>query len=108
MTGNRPARFGKGPTEKDPPHGHLASGLLHSASGLGKRTRGNLGTAPQADSTGGGTMALRWCAAGMLEADHQFRRVNGRLHLPKLRAALEEHFNKNAGAGCHDETVNAA
>jgi putative transposase len=22
-----------------------------------------------------GTMALRWCAAGMLEADHQFRRV---------------------------------
>ena len=25
----------------------------------------------------GGTMALRWCAAGMLEADHQLRRVNG-------------------------------
>ena len=23
-----------------------------------------------------GTMALRWCAAGMLEADHQFRRVD--------------------------------
>jgi len=37
----------------------------------------------------GGTMALRWCAAGMLEAGHQFRRVNGHLHLPKLRAALE-------------------
>ena len=36
-----------------------------------------------------GTMALRWCAAGMLEAGHQFRRVNGHLHLPKLRAALE-------------------
>jgi putative transposase len=28
-----------------------------------------------------GTMALRWCAAGMLEAGHQFRRVNGHLHL---------------------------
>jgi putative transposase len=55
-----------------------------------------------------GTMALRWCAAGMLEADHQFRRVNGHLHLPKLRAALDAHFNKNASAGCHDETVNAA
>jgi putative transposase len=55
-----------------------------------------------------GTMALRWCAAGMLEADHQFRRVNGRLHLPKLRAALETHFNRNVGAGCHDETVSAA
>jgi putative transposase len=36
-----------------------------------------------------GTMALRWCAAGMTEAGKQFRRVNGHLHLPKLRAALE-------------------
>jgi putative transposase len=41
-----------------------------------------------------GQMALRWCAAGMLEADHQFRRVNGHLHLPKLRAALDAHFTK--------------
>jgi putative transposase len=36
-----------------------------------------------------GTMALRWCAAGMLEAKKQFRRVNGHLHLRALRAALE-------------------
>src|SRR5213079_3648873 len=42
-----------------------------------------------------GTMALRWCAAGMLEAGHQFRRVNGHLYLPKLRAALNAHFAKN-------------
>jgi hypothetical protein len=35
----------------------------------------------------GGTMAVRWCAARMLEADHPFRRVNGHLHLPKLGAA---------------------
>jgi hypothetical protein len=41
-----------------------------------------------------GTMALRWCAAGMLEAGHQFRRVNGHLHPPKLRAALEDHVAK--------------
>jgi hypothetical protein len=33
--------FGKGLTEKDPNHGHLAGGLLHSESGLGKRSRGN-------------------------------------------------------------------
>jgi putative transposase len=45
-----------------------------------------------------GTMALRWCAAGMLEAGHQFRRVNGHLHLPKLRSALDEHVNTNVGA----------
>jgi hypothetical protein len=55
-----------------------------------------------------GQMALRWCAAGMLEADHQFRRVNGHLHLPKLRAALDAHFTNNVRASCHDETVNAA
>jgi putative transposase len=38
-----------------------------------------------------GTMALRWCAAGMVEARKQFRRVNGHLHLRSLRAALEAH-----------------
>ena len=41
-----------------------------------------------------GKMALRWCAAGMLEADHQFRRVNGHLHLPKLRAALDARLRE--------------
>ncbi len=34
-----------------------------------------------------GQMALRWCAAGMVEASGQFRRVNGHLHLAILRAA---------------------
>jgi putative transposase len=36
-----------------------------------------------------GQMVLRWVAAGMGEAAKQFRRVNGHLHLPTLRAALE-------------------
>jgi putative transposase len=36
-----------------------------------------------------GQMVLRWVAAGMGEATQQFRRVNGYLHLPALRAALE-------------------
>ena len=54
-----------------------------------------------------GTMALRWCAAGMLEADHQFRRVNGHLHLPKLRAALEAHF-RNVSAAPQNEDQKAA
>jgi putative transposase len=39
-----------------------------------------------------GTMVLRWCAAGMVEAAKQFRRVNGYLHLAALRAALDAHF----------------
>jgi putative transposase len=55
-----------------------------------------------------GTMALRWCAAGMLEAGHQFRRVNGHLHLPKLRAALDAHFTVDVSAACHDDDSQAA
>jgi putative transposase len=55
-----------------------------------------------------GTMALRWCAAGMLEAGHQFRRVNGHLHLPKLRGALEDHFTKNVGSVSQNEDQKAA
>jgi len=38
-----------------------------------------------------GQMALRWCAAGMVEASKQFRRVNGFLHLPALRNALDRY-----------------
>jgi hypothetical protein len=55
-----------------------------------------------------GTMALRWCAAGMIEAGRQFRRVNGHLHLPKLRAALDACFTENVTAACQDQNVRAA
>jgi putative transposase len=36
-----------------------------------------------------GEMALRWTAAGMLEAERQFRRLVGYRDLPKLLAAIE-------------------
>ncbi|MFJ2033951.1 IS256 family transposase [Streptosporangium sp. NPDC087985] len=53
-----------------------------------------------------GQMALRWCAAGMAEASKQFRRVNGFLHLPKLRVALERHVTpQNATSNCYNENV---
>ena len=55
-----------------------------------------------------GTMALRWCAAGMLEAGHQFRRVNGHMHLPKLRAALDRCIAENVSASCDDRDQKAA
>jgi putative transposase len=55
-----------------------------------------------------GQMALRWAAAGMLEAGKQFRRVNGHLHLPALRAALEADTRNNVAATGQDETINAA
>ena len=54
-----------------------------------------------------GQMALRWCAAGMVEAGKQFRRVNGHLHLRSLRDTLTR-VTETVGAVHHDETVNAA
>lgn len=38
-----------------------------------------------------GQMALRWVAAGMLEAERQFRKVNGHHDLHVLARALERH-----------------
>jgi len=56
-----------------------------------------------------GQMALRWCAAGMVEASSQFRRVNGHLHLPALRASLERHVAaETVGADCNTQDVSAA
>ena len=56
-----------------------------------------------------GQMALRWCAAGMVEATSQFRRVNGHLHLAALRASLERHVGaETVGADCNTQDVSAA
>ena len=50
-----------------------------------------------------GQMALRWCAAGMVEARAQFRRVDGHKHLPALRRALEQ-YARDAGS-CQAENT---
>ncbi len=42
-----------------------------------------------------GQMALRWCAAGMVEAGKQFRRVNGHLHLPDPCAPHSSESRRN-------------
>jgi transposase-like protein len=56
-----------------------------------------------------GNMTLRWCAAGMIEASKQFRRVNGHLHLPALRTALDAHVAaQTVGTVRNDDTVIAA
>jgi putative transposase len=56
-----------------------------------------------------GQMAMRWCAAGMVEAGKQFRRVNGHLHLPALRAALHRHVGTETVTNeCNDHQVTAA
>ena len=55
-----------------------------------------------------GQMALRWCAAGMVEAGKQFRRVNGHMHLPGLRAALQRVTTETVVPDPQNDTVNAA
>jgi len=56
-----------------------------------------------------GTMALRWCGAGMIEARSQFRRVNGHLHLTALRGALDAHVAaQHVSAPRQNEPVIAA
>ena len=55
-----------------------------------------------------GQMALRWCAAGMIAAGKQFRRVNGDLHLPELRDALERETVEHGGPVVHNDQENAA
>ena len=56
-----------------------------------------------------GQMALRWCAAGIVEAGKQFRRVNGHLHLPALRTALARQVGTETVTNtCDDQDMNAA
>ncbi len=56
-----------------------------------------------------GQMALRWCAAGMVEASKQFRRVNGHLHLPALCASLQRHVATGGVRGdCNTHDASAA
>ena len=56
-----------------------------------------------------GNMALRWYAAGLVEAGKHFRRVNGQMHLPTLRAALQRHVaEQSVGADHLEEIVNVA
>ena len=38
-------------------------------------------------------MGLRWTAAGMLEAEKQFRKVIGYLQLPSLAIAIERRLH---------------
>jgi transposase-like protein len=55
-----------------------------------------------------GQMALRWCAAGMNEAAQQFRKVNGFLHLPALRVALDAYVERGESTIDYNEEEDAA
>ncbi len=53
-------------------------------------------------------MALRWTAAGMLEAAKGFRRLKAYKHLPALRTALTTHQVKHATKNRLEENLRAA
>jgi len=54
-----------------------------------------------------GDMALRWTAAGMLEAERQFRRIIGHTDLAKLAVAIERDLTRNRDV-VHQPTTEAA
>ncbi len=53
-------------------------------------------------------MALRWTAAGMLEAQKTFRRLKAYRQLPLLRKALEDHMQKAKNKSTLDTIKEAA
>ena len=53
-------------------------------------------------------MALRWTAAGMMEAAKGFRRLKAYRHLPVLRAALVDHASKHAATKKIEPQADAA
>jgi hypothetical protein len=52
-----------------------------------------------------GDMALRWTAAGMLEAERQFRRIIGYTDLAKLITAIARELDKPATPSPTEEAV---
>jgi hypothetical protein len=55
-----------------------------------------------------GDMALRWTAAGMLEAERQFRRIVGHADLAKLAVAVERDLASHHQDRSHITTEEAA
>ncbi len=53
-------------------------------------------------------MALRWTAAGMLEAQKTFRRLKAYRQLPVLKTALEDHMRKAQANSAIETIVTAA
>jgi len=53
-------------------------------------------------------MALRWTAAGMMEAKKGFRRIKAYKQLPQLRAALRAHQERHQQNTNLDQQTKAA
>jgi len=55
-----------------------------------------------------GDMALRWTAAGMIEAERQFRRIIGYRDLAKLALAIEHELQCDDGTELHTANEESA
>ena len=53
-------------------------------------------------------MALRWTAAGMLEAEGQFRKIIGYSDLAKLAVAIEDDLTANTATSTTEEAATLA
>ncbi len=53
-------------------------------------------------------MALRWTAAGLLEAQKTFRRLKAYRQLPILRSALQDHMQKAQADSALETIMKAA
>jgi hypothetical protein len=55
-----------------------------------------------------GDMCLRWTAAGMLEAEQQFRKIIGHADLAKLAIAVEEDVAAKRATAFTSPSLNAS
>ena len=53
-------------------------------------------------------MALRWTAAGLIEAQKTFRRLKAYRQLPILRSALQDHMRKAQANSAIENIMKAA
>ena len=74
----------------------FSTNIVESAFSVGRTVMGNVKRWRPKSKT---RMIERWCAAGLLVAERQFRRVKGYREIPVLVAALEAHVAKMSEAG---------
>jgi len=74
----------------------FSTNIVESAISVGRTVMGNVKHWRPRSKT---RMIERWCAAGLLVAERQFRRVKGYKEIPFLVAALKAHVEKVSEAG---------
>ena len=91
-----PGRAGRDPHRRPPEAAHAASSVL-ACTNIAENMMGTIRRVTRnVKRWRNGRMALRWVAAGMMEAAKGFRKLKAHKQLPILRAALIAHQNRLA------------